>query len=87
MAFVKTGDDQPAKQPAKTGEVTVVASKLGYYLVTRKAGDEFQMPLNKDGSEPKATWFKVKKAEAPKPTAKPESEPFQVEDHSADDLV
>lgn len=40
-------------------EVTVQATAKGYYLGPREPGDKFKMPLNKDGSQPKGSWFNI----------------------------
>lgn len=48
--------------------VTVRATKPGYSAGPRAAGDVFDMPLNKDGSKPKGSWFVL--VEPPKPGVK-----------------
>lgn len=40
-------------------EVSVKATAKGYYNGPREPGDKFQMALNKDGSQPKGSWFTV----------------------------
>lgn len=40
-------------------EVKVKATAKGYYHGPREPGDTFQMAFNKDGSQPKGSWFTV----------------------------
>lgn len=41
--------------------VSVQATAKGFFNGPREPGDKFQMPLNKDGSQPKGSWFTVLK--------------------------
>lgn len=66
------------------GYVKVKATAKGFYIGPRSAGDVFDMPLNKDGSEPHSKWFTVIKSAVKKSDVKkPEGQEPVGEDGAA----
>lgn len=44
--------------------VSVTATAKGYHNGPREPGDVFELPVHKDGKDPKGSWFTVNKREA-----------------------